>query len=139
MLNSWLLRLRISCPLALCIVALVAMNGAAYAVQVNSLTPIPVVNDNEWYASPITGPTPGTASIVNLTGMGGNLEFFQPAGVGAARLTTGFDNNDRAGMTYKNTTTSFGSASLVLSDIDLEYWFHKVFVPAGNAAAAPSI
>ena len=108
----------------------------AQAVVVNTLATPPVQPNQTWYASPITGPTPGTATIVNLTGTGGNLEFSQPAGVGAARLTTGPDNDDRAGATLQG---NFGNASLVLNDIDLEYWFHKVLVPGGNAAAAPAI
>lgn len=108
----------------------------AYAVDVNTLATPPVQPDLTWYASPITGSTPGTATIVNLTGAGGNLEFSQPAGVGAARLTTGADNNDRAGATLQG---NFGNASLVLNDIDLEYWYHKVFVPGGSLATAPSI
>lgn len=96
--------------------------------------PMPATPDGKWYKSPLTGA--GSASIVDLTGVGGNLETNAPYPSGAVRLTTTNDNADRAEVFYRP-TSPFGSASTLLSDIDLGYSFYKVATT--NASAAPSL
>ncbi|MDA3919185.1 MAG: PEP-CTERM sorting domain-containing protein [Salinisphaera sp.] len=87
---------------------------------------------NAWYLSDVRGA--GTASIVNLGGMGGNLQTAQPLPPGAAKLTTGSNNSDKAEVsTYAN----FGKASTFLSGLNLSYSYYKK--SAGNQFAAPSL
>lgn len=79
----------------------------------------------------------GMAGIVNLTGAGGNLENNAPRPQGAARLTTGFDNDHKAEI---GVADNYGTAGGILNDsFQLGYSFYKRNVPGGNAFAAPSI
>lgn len=80
----------------------------------------------------------GTSSIVSLVGAGGNLESAAPAPTGAARLTTGFSNQDKAQI---GVLGNFGTVRSILADntFALSYDYHKAFVAGGNAAAAPSL
>lgn len=85
-----------------------------------------------WYYNEMQGA--GTATIENLTGQGGNLETAQPLPPGAARLTTGGSNSDKAQV---STYADYGLASSVLSSINLSYSYYKANV--GAPAPAPSI
>ncbi|MGB7755832.1 MAG: PEP-CTERM sorting domain-containing protein [Salinisphaera sp.] len=88
---------------------------------------------NTWYQSDIRGA--GTADTVDLSGAGGNLEAGQPSGPGAAEVTTGSNNADKAEVaTYNN----FGSVADVLSSWNFSYDYYKAS-GAGDAAAAPSL
>ena len=80
----------------------------------------------------------GTSSIANLNGLGGNLENAAPAPTGAARLTTGFSNDDKAQI---GVLGNFGTVRSILADntFAVSYDYHKAFVAGGNEAAAPSI
>lgn len=80
----------------------------------------------------------GTSTIVSLNGAGGNLESAAPAPTGAARLTTGLSNGDKAQV---GVLGDFGTVRSILADntFALSYDYHKAFVAGGNAAAAPSI
>jgi len=89
---------------------------------------------DEWKVSAQAGG--GTASIVDLTGLGGNLEFAQPLPVSAALLTTGASNADRAEVI---TRQNFGLASSVLTSVDLMYSYYKSSIGDLNPAAAPSL
>lgn len=85
-----------------------------------------------WYANDVR--PGGTASIVDLTGIGGNLENNQPLPTGAARLTTDGTNAAKAEVT---TYRDFGAASTVLNDISLGYSYFKS--ATSEMAAAPSM
>lgn len=86
-----------------------------------------------WYETDMRGA--GTASIVSLTGQGGDLENNQPLPTGAARLTTGSDNNDKAEVAVFD---NYGNASTLFNDFfGLNYSYYKQ--AGGNAFAAPSI
>ena len=88
---------------------------------------------NTWYQSDIRGA--GTADTVDLSGAGGNLQGEQPSAPGAAEVTTGSDNADKAEVaTYDN----FGSVNDVLSSWNFGYDYYKAS-GAGDAAAAPSL
>lgn len=119
--------------------ALTAISAAANAAvyEVNSfLVGPPVAGDNNWYASDVR--PGGTASVVDLTGAGGNLENNQPLPNGAALLTTDLTNAAKAEVfTYGN----FGNASSVFNNnsLALGYEYFKQAVAGGNAAAAPSL
>ncbi len=80
----------------------------------------------------------GTSTIVSLNGAGGNLENAAPAPTGAARLTTGLANGDKAQV---GVLGDFGTVRSILADntFAVSYDYHKAFVAGGNTAAAPSI
>ena len=80
----------------------------------------------------------GTASTVDLTGAGGNLETNQPLPTGAALLTTGFANGDKAEVAISG---DFGLASSALTAGTFGYSFYKQYVATAgaNQAAAPSL
>ena len=96
----------------------------------NSATPVA----GSWYQSDVR--TGGTASIVDLTGLGGNLESGQPLPTGAVKLTTDMTDAAKAEV---GTFGDFGLASTVLNDLLLGYNFYKQDVSGGNVFAAPSI
>lgn len=109
--------------------------GHAATIEINELL-APVTPGTEapdtWYLQ-TTGA--GTGSLVDFIGQGGNLEFSQPLGQGAAQLTTGpSDVNDRVRI-YMN--GDFGAASSVLTGIDLAFSYYKESV--GANAPAPSL
>lgn len=118
--------------LGICLAA--QTSRAAIEVIVDELlSPVPLSPiADEWYMSDVR--PGGTASIVSLSGVGGNLENNQPLPVSAALLTTDSTTTSKAEVaTFK----TFGLASQVLADIDLAYSYYKVNV--GNQFAAPSI
>lgn len=104
------------------------------AAVVNSFAPYTITpTPGVWFESDMRGT--GQASIVDLTGQGGNLENNQPLPIGAARLTTGFDNADKAEVAVVD---SYGNASALFSNsFSLNYSYYKEDV--GNPNAAPSI
>ncbi len=117
--------------------AFAATTVSAQTVTVNQFEagPVPAVpTPDAWYESDIRGA--GTASIVELTGVGGDLENNQPLPTGAALLTTGGDNNDKAEV---GTFADFGSAAEILTTGTLGYSYYKENVVGGNAFAAPSL
>ncbi|MCG8688899.1 MAG: PEP-CTERM sorting domain-containing protein [Desulfobacterales bacterium] len=116
------------------ILSTASLSGAA-TIEVNEFLPsTSSPASGKWYLTDIRGG--GTATINNLTGVGGNLETNQPLPTGAAKLTTGLDDNDKAEV---GTFANFGLASTLLEDIELGYDYYKQSVTGGNTAAAPSI
>jgi hypothetical protein len=110
-----------------------AGSASAATVTVTQFEPnaaVPVVDT--WYLNSVTAG--GSASIQDLTGVGGNLETNQPLPNGAARLTT---NATDAAKAEVSTWANFGSASSVLNSISLSYDFYKTLGPV--AAPAPSL
>jgi hypothetical protein len=89
---------------------------------------------NRWYQNGTTGG--GTASIVSLSGLGGNLEDSQPSPLIAAKLVTTLSDSSKAEL---GTFGDFGLASTVLSDITLGYNYYRQNISGGNTFAAPSI
>ena len=72
-----------------------------------SVTP----TEGVWYEMQVEAG--GAADIVNLSGVGGNLENNQPLPVGAGLLTTGSSNPDVA---HVGVVDSYGNASDILTD-----------------------
>ena len=113
-----------------CAVALAMVDCATGAV-VNEFFPIagPTTPGN-WYLADVAAG--GTATIENLTGLGGNLETNQPLPTGAAKLTTVNTNPSKAEVyTYND----FGAASAFLSSASLGYSYYK----ANSGAISPDV
>ncbi len=101
---------------------------ASATIVVNSLD-----GSMQWLNTSLAG---GNAEIVDLTGIGGNLENNNPLPTGALKVTTGFSNDDKGEIGMNG---DFGLASGVLNDIILGYDYYKQDVSGGNIFAAPSI
>jgi hypothetical protein len=116
----------------------VSIGGAAVAsvpTVVDELLPpssTPVVGT--WYLSDVR--PGGSASLVDLAGLGGDLENNQPFPTGAAKLTTDSTNEAKAEVA---TYADFGLASAVMNDVALGYSYYKQDVSGGNIWAAPSL
>ncbi|WP_286232672.1 hypothetical protein [Thalassotalea sediminis] len=79
----------------------------------------------------------GTANIVSLTGLGGNLESNAPLGNDALMLTTGLANNDKAEVGISN---DFGLVSDIFNqDLSFSYDYYRTNDPSGNNFAAPAL
>ena len=78
----------------------------------------------------------GTATIVSLTGLGGNLESGGPslASDGVLKLTTTSDVHDRAEAIFAG---NLGNAVSTLGNIQLSYSYYKT--DTGEQFAAPSL
>ena len=108
-----------------------------HAIQVNSFGPATSSpTPGSWYRNGVEAN--GTASIADLSGVGGALENNQPLPIGAALLTTGASNDDRAQV---GVADDYGIASEILTDssLSLEYSFYKGSAGDLNIWAAPSI
>lgn len=116
--------------------ALLCVAGGAQASTIvvdHFEAPASSTTPNTWYRSDVRGA--GTAETVDLRSAGGNLQSGQPSGPGAAEVTTGNHNADKAEVaTYNN----FGSVADVLSSWNFSYDYYKAS-GAGDAAAAPSL
>ncbi len=92
------------------------------------------VGPQRWFESDMRGN--GTASIVSLIGLGGNLENNAPLPTGSALLTTGADNGDKAEVAV---TDTWGTASAIFPSLDVGYSYYKDSTGDLNAFAAPAI
>lgn len=125
--------------------AVASFAGIASAANVSSLTIVDVDTFNTptpgtWYGElrMTPGSNGGTASIVSVAGVGGNLETNAPNNDGVARLTTGSaattGNGDKSAVT---TYGNFGPALTGLPALTASYSYYKT-ASADNAAAAPA-
>ena len=106
---------------------------AAATITVDEFVACSALGAGDWCVSLLTGTS--TATLVDLTGAGGNLETNAPLPTGAARLATGPTNPDRA-----EAATGLGfDATTFLGNAALGYSYYKEAIPGGNAAAAPSM
>lgn len=110
-----------------------ALAGPACASAVVSFDATFTAN-GRWYTSDVR--TGGTASVVDLTGTGGNLETAQPLPNGAAKLTTNLTDAAKAEVAVVDT---YGKASDILRSLNLGYSYYRENLGGGNVAAAPSI
>lgn len=112
----------------------VGLSTSASATVVDSFAPFTSTpTAGVWYENDVRNG--GQASIESLAGQVGNLENNQPLPIGAARLTTGANNNDKAEV---GVVDAYGNAQALFSDsFGLNYSYYKQDV--GNAFAAPSI
>ena len=80
---------------------LTLFTSSAIGEVVNSFAPYTDTPTNGvWYEADVR--TGGTAAIVDLTGLGGDLENNQPLPVGAAKLTTDLTNAAKAEVAVVN-------------------------------------
>lgn len=93
-------------------------------------TPTPGV----WYEYDVR--TGGTASITDLTGVGGHLEYDQPLPAGAAMLTTDITNDAKAEVGVYD---DYGKPNEIFSTLSISYSFYKASNANQNYSAAPSI
>ncbi len=115
--------------------SLLAASESSAAVIIEDSIDSSFVANGQWFENDVR--PGGTASIADLSGTGGNLENNAPLPQGAARLTTGFDDNHKAEIGVADT---YGTAGNVLNNsFQLGYSFYKANVPGGNTFAAPSI
>lgn len=112
---------------------LIMATAAGAATPVTAFDPA-YVADGFWFENDMRDG--GTATIPDLTGLGGDLETNQPLPMGAALLTTGFANNDKADVAVVNI---YGLAASVFNTMELGYSYYKETVAGGNVFAAPSI
>ncbi len=123
-------------PKGICVViAVIAIGmGSAFAVTetVTSIAGSGNTDPFVWFEFAVV--SGGTASIVDLTGAGGDLENLQPLPVGAALLTTDGTNASKAeiGIILPSLL-----AAPIFPFAELGYSYHKV--SGGPPAAAPSI
>lgn len=107
--------------------------GSAHATVVTGFDAVPTAYGS-WYNSDMR--TGGVASVVDLTGAGGNLESNQPLSTGAAKLTTDMTNDAKAEVAVAD---NYGTAGSILESMTLHYSFYKEAVAGGNLAAAPAL
>ncbi len=118
-----------SCTVAI----LMSSAGIAQATTISSFDPAYTAN-GQWYESDVR--TGGSASIISLIGMGGNLEGSQPLPTGAALLTT---DNTNAAKAEVAVADSYGKAGDILRSLALSYDYYRANLAGGNQAAAPSL
>lgn len=112
---------------------LMSIAGIAQATTVSSFDPAFTAN-GQWYASDVR--TGGSATIVSLIGLGGNLETAQPLPTGAAMLTT---DNTNAAKAEVAVADNYGRAGDILRSLVLSYDYYRSNLAGGNQAAAPSL
>lgn len=79
----------------------------------------------------------GTAEIVDLYGLGGNLQHNGPDKNGAVKLTTTDNDSSRAEVALSQ---NFGKVSTLFNDsLNLSYSYFKESVSGGNASAAATL
>ncbi len=103
---------------------------------VTSFAPSTNLTPGVWFESDVR--VGGTASIADLTGIGGDLELSQPLPIGAALLTTDFTNAAAAEVGVLN---DYGMPNNIFATIGILYDYHKATNPAPgeNAFAAPAL
>ncbi|TWU06978.1 PEP-CTERM motif protein [Symmachiella macrocystis] len=111
--------------------------ASAEEIKITTIESYPPSGDQVWFYSDMRGN--GTASTVDLSGEGGNLEGAAPLPIGAALLTTGASNGDKAEIAV---TDSWGTAGSLIGDVNFSTGYSYYKDSSGdllNATAAPSI
>lgn len=114
--------------------------GAAFAATaharstVTSIAPSSNTTPGVWFESTVT--SSGVAALADLTGAGGDLETNAPLPIGAVRLTTTTDNNDRANI---GVLDAYGRPDDIFSTLVINYSWHKASNGSQNLAAAPAL
>ena len=120
---------------AAAVVGLMALASPALAqTTVTSFAPSTNNAPGVWFENDVR--TGGTASIADLTGLGGDLETAQPLPIGAAKLTTDFTNAAKAEVGVLN---DYGMPDNIFSTLSIMYSYHKATNAGQNASAAPSL
>lgn len=107
-------------------------NAAVTVTQILPQTGSPVVGP--WYETDMQAGA--TIGIVDLAGVGGNLETAQPLPTGAGKITT--PPVDNSGRAQAYTYNDFGSAATFLNNVTMGYSYYKS-TNASNPSAAPAL
>jgi hypothetical protein len=134
-------------PAAAIVIAVVLASVPATPTVAAAQTPVPITTvtafapvssapvPGVWYAADVR--TGGSVGIVDLAGLGGDLEAGQPLPTGAARLTTDLTNTAKAEVAVAN---NFGILGGIIDTIRVGYSWHKATTVEGaNLNAAPSL
>lgn len=117
------------------IIVLSAFYTSTFAqTNVDTFAPSTNTDPGVWYENDVR--QAGTATVVDLTGAGGDLETNQPLPSFAARLTTGSDTGDKAEVGVIN---DYGMPMDTFASLAVAYSFLKATNPGQNLTAAPSI
>ncbi len=117
------------------LVGSLAMTSPALAqTTVTSFAPSTNTTPGVWFENDVR--TGGTASITDLTGLGGDLEINQPLPSGAAKITTDFTNAAKAEV---GVGADYGTVAGILASLQVGYSWHKAANAGQNSSAAPSI
>jgi hypothetical protein len=87
-----------------------------------------------WYEADVR--PGGTASVSDLTGVGGDLENNQPLPIGAAKLTTDLTNDAKAEVAITN---NYGQTAVIIPTLQIGYSWHKSSNVGQNLNAAPAL
>jgi len=131
------LLLRACGPFALLTGMLVLTSPVLGQTDVNSFAPFSNPPDlGVWYEADVR--PGGTAAVVDLTGLGGNLETNAPLGIGAAALVTDLTNAAKAEVAVPD---DFGTVDSILNSLVVGFdWYEEANPdPSANVFAAPSI
>jgi hypothetical protein len=101
---------------------------------VTSFAPETNTTPGVWFENDVR--TGGTASITDLTGLGGDLEINQPLPSGAAKITTNFTNAAKAEV---GVAADYGTVAAILASLEVGYSWHKAANSGQNSSAAPSL
>ncbi len=113
---------------------------AIYSLPVSAQTPVtefaPSTNTDPavWFENDVR--QMGVASVIDLSGIGGNLETSQPLPPGSALITTEFDNGDKAEVGILD---DYGMPNDILASLNVAYSFFKADNAGQNLSAAPAI
>lgn len=102
--------------------------------MVTKIAPLDTLTPGVWEENDVR--TGGTASIVNLLSLGGDLAANQPLPIGAVQVTTDFTNTAKAEIGVYN---DYGLAGDIIPSLQLGYDFFKASNPGQNLAASPSL
>jgi hypothetical protein len=121
---------------AACMVGIVALSVPAFAqTTVTSFAPFSdPPPTGVWYEGDVR--PGGTASVANLSGVGGNLENTQPLPIGAAKITTDLTNAAKAEVAVTN---NYGIAATIIPTLQLGYSWYKATNAGQNLNSAPSL
>ncbi len=116
-----------------------ALSPATAAQTVTSFAPSTNTTPDVWYENDVR--LAGTASILDLTGAGGDLQANQPLPIGAARITTTLgDTGDKAEVgVFFDGTALFGTPDDTFSTLSASYSYFKASNAGQNASAAPAL
>ena len=106
--------------------------SAQAQTTVTSFAPTTNMLPKVWYENDVR--TGGVASIVDLTGVGGDLENFQPLEIGAAKITT---DNTTAAKAEVGVGDDYGAPADIFDTLAAQYSWYKENV--GAPAPAPSL
>ncbi len=116
------------------ILLLIAVQQAPAQTLVPEFAPSTNTDLSIWFENDVR--QMGVASIVDLSGAGGDLEADQPLPPGAALITTEFDNGDKAEV---GVLEAFGLPQDILTSLNVSYTFFKASNTGQNLFAAPAI